>query len=164
MTTPLTDAIKLERRIFAALEHMPMSFASTIHFSDLEQYTRALLAQPSVAPPAPGGDAVTQAITALRLAAVCADTIDWDKSYAARFTAAADALQSTQAPCPYEPHTSGICTKCGKVHAPPAAQGQDAALADQPQALIPPNVSWGMGKHSVHNPFKDGDRAARAKE
>jgi hypothetical protein len=44
-----------------------------------------------------------------------------------------NALQSTQAPCPYEPHPSGICTKCGKAHAPTATQGQDAAPAEQPQ-------------------------------
>ena len=41
-----------------------------------------------------------------------------------------NALQSTQAPCPYEPHPSGICTKCGKAHAPTATQGQDAAPAE----------------------------------
>lgn len=46
-----------------------------------------------------------------------------------------NALQSTQAPCPYEPHPSGICTKCGKAHAPTATQGQDAAPADQTQAV-----------------------------
>ena len=42
-----------------------------------------------------------------------------------------NALQSTQAPCPYEPHPSGICTKCGKAHAPTATQGQDAAPAER---------------------------------
>lgn len=111
MTTPLTDEQidKLAHRHGQVIS----SWDSDRRFSktNWRAFARALLAQPSVAPPALGGDVLKELVAAAQIFL----TLNNACAGAGRLDRALDALHATQAPT--------------------AAQGQDAAPAEQPQAV-----------------------------
>lgn len=108
MTTPqLTRAI--EAMTWAASVQGTANNAGCLIDSIAE--LRALIAQPSVAPPAPGGDVLKELVAAAQIFL----TLNNACAGAGRLDRALDALHATQAPT--------------------AAQGQDAAPAEQAQAV-----------------------------